>query len=156
MKIIDINGQKRECHEASIDPRWPGFITVEFISQNRQGKKHLEWYPLKDFLEMNPKIAKVLGDIPPAPQDDLGVVSHSGEFYLEDTNKNWQNNIYVGFHLWISRGTGEGQVRLIKSNTKNTVTIDRAWELLPDNKSQYVISYNIHDVKILGNCLPQH
>jgi hypothetical protein len=155
VQIIDINDQPRECKEILIDPQWPGFITAKFISKNNPDRHHLEWYPINEFVEKNPQLSKVLGNISLPPKEDLGVVTHSGEFYLEDTNKEWQNNIYVGFYVWISRGTGEGQVRLIKSNTKNNLTIDRSWDILPDTKSQYVVSFNIHDAKILGNNLPQ-
>lgn len=155
MLIIDINDHERECEEIKVDPQWPGFIAVKYISKNQNRGEHLEWYPIKEFLEKNQELAKILDNIPIPPKDDLGVVTHSGEFYLEDTSKNWVNNSYASFYVWISRGTGEGQVRLIKSNTKDNLTIDRPWEILPDEKSQYVISYNIHDVKILGNTLPQ-
>lgn len=155
MLIIDINNQERDCQEIKIDPQWPGFITVKYISKNRQNQEHLEWYPIKEFMAKNPTLSKTLGNIPDLPKDDLGIVTHSGEYYLEDTTKNWSNNLYAGFFVWISRGAGESQVRLIKSNTKNNLTIDRPWDILPDTKSQYVISYNIHDVKILGNTLPQ-
>lgn len=154
MRIIDINDQERDCDEVLIDPLWPGFVTAKFVSKNNPQRNHVEWYPIKEFLEKNPSFEKGLGDIAIPPKDDLGTVSHSGELYLEDVNKNWQNNLYVGFYVWISRGVGESQVRLIKSNSKNTLTIDRAWDTLPQEKSQYVISYNIHDVKILGNTLP--
>ena len=139
MLIVDVNDQPRECEEIKIDPQWPGFVTVKYVSKNRNNKERYEWYPLKEFLEKNPEIAKSLGNIAAPPKDDLGIVSHCGEFYLEDSSKNWQSNIYVGYYVWISRGIGESQVRLIKSNTKNNLTIDRAWEIVPDDKSQYVI-----------------
>ena len=155
MWIVDINGQNRECERILVDPQWPGFITVNFVSKNNPERKHIEWYPVKEFLEKNPDITKKIGNIPTPAKDDLGVVTHCGETYLEDTTKNWKSNIYTGFFVWISRGTGEAQVRLIKSNTKNTLNIDRAWDTLPNEKSQYVVSYNIHDVKILGNTLPK-
>jgi hypothetical protein len=154
MLIIDINGQERDCESINIDTQWPGFVTANFVSKNDPQRKHVEWYPIKEFLEKNPQTSKFLGNIAPPPKDDLGIVTHCGEFYLEDTTKDWTNNIYTGYYVWISRGTGESQVRLIKTNSKNNLTIDRAWEIMPDNKSQYVISYNIHDVKILGNTLP--
>jgi hypothetical protein len=155
MLIIDINDQERDCEEIFADPQWPGFITAKYVSKNQNHREHLEWYPVKEFLEKNQELTKILDNIPIPPKDDLGDVTHSGEFYLEDITKDWQNNIYVGFYVWISRGTGESQVRLIKSNTKNTLTIDPSWDILPNKKSQYVISNNIHDVKILGNTLPQ-
>ena len=156
MKVIDVNGNERDCEQVLLDNKYPGFITVEFKSKNRPNQSHFEWYPITDFNQKNPNLSKTLGNPSPPPKSDLGVVTHSGEFYLEDITKDWQDNIFVGFMVWISRGTGEGQVRNIKSNTKNTLTIDQVWETLPDQKSQYLISYDIHDVKILNNSLPQY
>ncbi|MBP9817219.1 hypothetical protein KBC75_00495 [Candidatus Shapirobacteria bacterium] len=154
MIITDINGSQRECVETRIDPQYPGFVTVVYASKNRPGDKHVEWYPMEEFMKLNPEVVTVLGGMPNTPKDDLGVVTHAGEMYMEDTKKDWQTNIYVGFYVWISRGEGEAQVRLIKSNSKNTLTIDRVWDKVPNTTSQYVISHNIHDVKILGNELP--
>jgi len=153
MQVIDINGNHRECEQIFIDPKYPGFVTVEFKSKRRP-ESHFEWYSIDDFNKKNPDLSKKIGSPTPPPKSDLGVVTHSGEFYLEDVSKDWQDNIFVGFMVWISRGTGEGQVRTIKSNTKNTLTIDSSWNPMPDQKSQYLISYDIHDVKILGNQLP--
>lgn len=155
MKIIDINGDERDCDEVKLDKQYPGFITVKYTSPRRPEHQYVEWYPIEEFNKNNPELSTVLGNPTPPPKGDLGVVSHSGEFYIEDITKDWTDNIFVGFMLWISRGTGEGQVKTIKSNTKNTLTVDSAFDPLPDQKSQYLISYDIHDVKILGNNLPQ-
>lgn len=156
MLVIDLNGQSRDCDEVSIDNNFPGFVTLKFTSKTRPNSQHTEWYPIDEFNNNNPELSSVLGNPVPPPKSDLGTVTHSGEFYLEDTAKNWQDNIFTGFLVWIARGTGEGQVRLIKGNSKNNLTIDQAWTILPDIKSQYVISHDIHDVKILENQLPQN
>lgn len=156
MKIIDLNGFERDCDEVKLDQAFPGFITVKYTSTRPPHNQYTEWYPIDEFNKNNPELSKILGNPVPPPKSELGVVSHSGEFYLEDTSKNWDNNIFVGYMVWISRGTGEGQVKLIKSNTKNNLTIDTAWDVLPDIKSQYVISRDIHDVKIMGNNLPEY
>lgn len=57
---------------------------------------------------------------------------------------------------WISRGKGEGQIRTILKNNHNTLIINKEWEIIPDITSQYVISHNVHNPKILGNTLPQY
>ncbi len=156
MRVVDLNGHIRDCDEVSLDQKYPGFISVKFTSKTNPERQHLEWYPIDEFNKNNPELSQILGNPTPPPRSDLGVVSHSGEYYLEDVSKNWVDNIYVGYMLWISRGTGEGQVRLIKSNSKNNLTIDQPWQILPDQKSQYVISLDIHDVKILDNQLPEN
>lgn len=155
MLVIDLNGQSRDCDEASIDQNFPGFVSLKFTSKTHPDTQYTQWYPIDEFNKNNPELSKILGNPIPPPQSDLGVVSHAGEFYLEDTSKNWSDNIFVSYLVWISRGPGEGQVRLIKSNNKNNLTVDQAWQILPDTKSQYVISRDIHDVKILENQLPQ-
>ena len=128
-------------------------MTLKFTSRNR-GRQYLEWCPIDEFNKNNPELSAVLGSPTPPPKSDLGVATHGGEFYLEDTTKNWEDNLYVGYMVWIARGMGEGQIRLIKSNSKNNLTIDKAWQIIPNETSQYVVSRDIHDVKILDNRLP--
>ncbi len=156
MQLVDLNLKTREYLSIILDPHYPGYVSVTYPSKRPNTPSRTEWYPLADFQKNNPTLVSQLGPLPNIPQSDLGQVTHAGEFYLEDTAKDWVNNIYVGFMVWISRGTGEGQVKNIKSNNKNTLTIDTAWTTTPDTKSQYVISKDIHDVKILGNTLPQY
>ena len=89
-------------------------------------------------------------------KDVTGVASRSTDTTLTDGKQKWEKNIYAGFPLWISRGKGEGQVRTILSNTKNTIVIDKRWEVKPNRFSQYVISRNIkEDVKPAGNILTE-
>lgn len=47
---------------------------------------------------------------------------------------------HVGRLVEIVQGSGAGQVRLIVSNTDTTLTVDRAWDTLPDNTSVFHIS----------------
>jgi len=156
MKLIDINDRQREAEEVTLDPRYPGFVTVKYKTNRAPDTFYVEWYPIGDFSDKNPELAKLLGNPAPPPKSDLGICTHSGEFYLEDTSKSWRDNIFTSYMVWISRGTGEGQVRLVKSNSKNNLTIDQPWTILPDTTSQYVVSLDIHDVKILDNKLPQN
>lgn len=154
MKIVDINRQERECLSVVHDATWPGYVRVEFDSKRHAPKTYVEWYPVAEFVELNPMLSSLV-DIKkqPAP-DDLGVVSKATETSLTDSKKKWKTDMYKGFPVWISRGMGEGQVRSIVTNTKSTVTIDKSWDVKPDKTSQYVISFNIHDSKTIGNTLP--
>lgn len=155
MKIIDINGKERECLEISVDNEYPGFLKVKYASVNRPNHIYFEWYRKEEFIKNNPTLkhfAQSIADI----KEDLGVVSKATENSLTDKTKNWQKNIFAGYPLWISRGKGEGQIRTILKNTQNTLIIDKEWELIPDKTSQYVISHNVHNPKILGNTLPQY
>ncbi len=154
MIIVDINGNKRDCLRVSPDNNWPGYMKVEYRSQHRKDHQYAEWYPVEDFVKNNPGYKNLAAGAPQPAPETLGVVSKAGKLSLTDKPKNWKKNIFVNSPVWISRGKGEGQVRRVISNTKNTITIDRNWKTIPDKTSQYVISFNIHDPQILGNTLP--
>mgnify|MGYP000042904911 CR=1 FL=1 len=57
---------------------------------------------------------------------------------LQDTTKNWTVNEWAGYYLMIKSGTAENQLRLIASNTANTITWASAGTA-PDNTSHYHI-----------------
>lgn len=147
MKIIDINGSEREVKSAAPDPSYPGFMKVEF-------RRHHEWYSIQEFLQFNPTLSHLTASAKPQSPDVVSTVTSSAKTTLSDSSQNWDENTYTGFFVWISRGKGEGQKRTVLSNTKNKLTIDTPWDTLPNKTSQYVISYNIHEVKAFGNSLP--
>eukprot|EP00026_Physarum_polycephalum_P003330 Phypoly_transcript_03340.p1 GENE.Phypoly_transcript_03340~~Phypoly_transcript_03340.p1 ORF type:complete len:765 (+),score=91.18 Phypoly_transcript_03340:124-2418(+) len=73
-----------------------------------------------------------------ADRGDIGasLVSYADSFSLTDTTQNWATfttNPYVA----IVNGPGLGQYRRIVSNTANTLTIDRAWDIVPTSASSY-------------------
>ena len=43
MKIIDVNGNERECVSATPDKGFPGYMKLEFKSKIRKGYQHSEW-----------------------------------------------------------------------------------------------------------------
>lgn len=151
MKIIDINGNTRDCEKAFPDPTYPGYMRVEFKTVVRS---HHVWYPISEFIKNNPELENLTKSAPAVMDDVVGVVSSSTETGLTDKKQKWKENAYVGFPLWVSRGTGEGQIRTVTANTHNALTIDKKWEVKPDKTSQYVLSYNIHDPQPLENALP--
>lgn len=157
MKIVDINGKERDCLSANIDPKWPGFVLVKYVSNRDKNKPREEWYPIEEFEIHNKELLKKLrkkGDIDPEEIETLGIVSSATKNLIRDKSKDWKKDIYKGFPIWISRGKGEGQVRKVVSNTKDTLTVDEDWDIVPNSSSQYVLSFNIHDVHVLGNTLP--
>jgi hypothetical protein len=153
MKIIDINGKERECFKVFPDSKFAGFMKIEYTSKTRKGYAHSEWYPIKDFIKNNPTLKNLTTGAPKVAEDTLGRVSKADKTILTDKSQNWKENCYLGFPVWISRGKGEGQTRTIVSNTHNTITINKKWEIIPDKSSQYVISHNVHDPQIIGNTL---
>ncbi len=47
--------------------------------------------------------------------------------YIDDTTASFMVNALVGKYIWISSGTGAGQIRTIKSNTATRIYIDEGW-----------------------------
>jgi hypothetical protein len=45
----------------------------------------------------------------------------------------------IGAHVFLLNGTGAGQVRRVVGNTTTTLTVDRAWDVLPDTTSSFVV-----------------
>lgn len=156
MKIIDINGKERECEDAYLDKSWPGYVTVKFISKNRKGYSHTEWYPIDKFILNNPNLEYIVkGKIATNnPQEEIaGEVSASGKNTLRDVTASWAKNAYAGFQVWIARGKGEGQVRTILSNTEKTLKTDKDWDTKPDKTSQYAIVREVINTTPQGNTL---
>jgi hypothetical protein len=142
MVIIDINGNERKCAKAYPDPGYPGFIKVEFVTPRRS---YSEWYPINDFLDKNPNLSDLVKGVKPEASEINGTTTSATAITLTDSTQNWEKNTYEGFPVWISRGQGEGQVRSVKSNTKDTLVIDKEWEKKPNKFSEYVLSRNIHE-----------
>ena len=154
LKILDTNGKSRDCDSVAPDPSFPGFVKVDFTSKIRTGYKHSEWYPTIEFLRLNPSLRELLKGAPQKAQDSLGNVTKATKNSLTDKAKKWSDNAYRGFPIWISRGRGESQTRKVVSNSPDTLVVDTNWVIVPDKSSQYLISYNIHNPKIMGNTLP--
>ena len=153
MVIFDINGNQRNCAKAYPDPNYPGYVKVEFVTPRRS---YNEWYPIDEFNIRNPNLSSLTTSVVHVAPDLSGVVSTSTTTTITDKTQKWQTNSYAGFPVWISRGKGEGQVRTVLSNTKNTIIVDHDWEIRPNRFSQYVLSHNIHgEKKAVGNILTQ-
>lgn len=152
MKIVDVNKTERDCVSAYPDKDYPGYMRVEFKTEVRS---HHIWYPIAEFIKNNPSLEKLTKNAPAVTAETVGVVTSSTENSLTDSKQKWTKNAYLDFPVWISRGSGEGQIRTVISNTGNTIKIDKVWDTLPNKSSQYVLSYNIHDPQPLGNNLPE-
>ena len=148
MKIKDINGSEREAQKVFMDPDYPGYVRLEF-------RRHHEWMTIKEFMHFNPDMGEIVRGAYQPPEDLTGEVSKATNNSLTDTSQNFKLNEYMGFHIWISRGIGEGQVRSVIKNDENTITIDKPWEAKPAEGSQYVLAQEIDEnMKAMGNTLP--
>ncbi len=74
---------------------------------------------------------------------DAGIVSRATAVTLSDATRTWGTirtpSLSTSDAVAIVRGRGAGQWRRIVSNTANTLQLDRAWEVIPDQSSHYVI-----------------
>lgn len=148
MQITDINGSIRNPQKVFLDPKFPGYVRIEF-------NRYHEWYSIKEFLEFNPDLKHIVDGAPEAPPEMTGIVTSATNKTLEDSTQNWAPNSYMDYMVWISRGKGEGQKRSILKNTKTNITVNAPWEVKPDTSSQYVLAQHIMDVPAMGNTLPQ-
>lgn len=69
---------------------------------------------------------------------------------LTVAGKTWTVNQWANFQVRLTGGTGAGQVRLITSNTANTLTVP-AWTTSPDSTTTYVIEGSEDFLYLLGN-----
>lgn len=77
---------------------------------------------------------------------DSGTATSGGASTLTNTSKVLATNAHAGRGIWIYAGTGANQRRRITSNTATVYTVNYAWDIQPDNTSQYLISYNYADL----------
>ena len=69
----------------------------------------------------------------------VGTATGGSATTLEDTNEDWETDMWKGDLVAITDGTGKGQVRTISSNTSNTLTVANSWSTIPDTTSDYTI-----------------
>jgi hypothetical protein len=69
---------------------------------------------------------------------DRGVSTTGGGTSLQDSNKSWTVDEWVGAWVQIVAGTGKGQCRQIINNTVDTLSIS-SWDVNPSTDSLYVI-----------------
>lgn len=75
---------------------------------------------------------------------------------IADTSKNWTVNQWRNNAVRIVSGRGAGQLRRILSNTSNTLTLYRGWNILPDNTSVYSIQGDTETSHISWGGSAQH
>ena len=71
--------------------------------------------------------------------DDFGTATSADVNSLTIATNNWTDDQWVGATIKIIGGVGVGQIRLIISNTEDTVTISSNWTTIPDATSDYHI-----------------
>ena len=71
---------------------------------------------------------------------DSGVADTGTALTLVDNSQSWGVNDYLDLAIKITAGDGSGQVRLVSTNSSNTITINRGWDTIPVSaSSEYAI-----------------
>jgi hypothetical protein len=79
-----------------------------------------------------------------------GTATSATSTTLVNTSKTWTVNSWANYQVRITAGTGVGQIRIITSNTSNTLTVP-TWTTTPDATSQYAIEGNDDYIYLMGN-----
>lgn len=69
-----------------------------------------------------------------------GVTSVPTTTSVTDANSTWREHQWVGYTFTITEGTGIGQTAIVKSNTAQTLTLDRVLSPQPDATSRYTLT----------------
>lgn len=79
-------------------------------------------------------------------ENPSGYISDSGTaktpytvLTIADSTKSWTVNAFAGGRVRITRGTGVGQTRYVKSNTSTVLTVTEPWTTTPDDTSEYEV-----------------
>lgn len=64
---------------------------------------------------------------------------------------NWTVGNWANCQVRLTGGTGAGQIRVIASNTANTLTTTGAWTTIPDATTTWVIEGNDDNIYLFGN-----
>jgi prepilin-type processing-associated H-X9-DG protein len=59
---------------------------------------------------------------------------------LTDTRQNWKPDFYYDATVLIISGRGFGQYRRVISNTKDTLMLEKPWNVEPDSTTEYLVS----------------
>jgi len=70
---------------------------------------------------------------------DRGKATAGTADYIQDSNKTYVADAYIGAWVKIVKGTGVGQKRLIDDNSTVRLYVTPDWDITPDTTSEYVI-----------------
>lgn len=82
---------------------------------------------------------------------NIGITTALSNRTFQDLGQNLVNDRYANHRLRIVSGTGTGQTRRIVGHTTNTYTINRNWDINPDNTSTYQVWPDYDKVYMMGN-----
>lgn len=80
-----------------------------------------------------------------------GTASSGAARTLTDSSKTMTLDRYANHQIRITGGTGFGQRRRIVTNDTTNFTVEKPWDVNPDNTSTYSIYGNTHRIYLFGN-----
>lgn len=76
-------------------------------------------------------------------EEETGTVTSAAAATLTDTAQSWVVDEHMGRFVYVYSGIGAGQVRLIESNTADTLTVSPDWGTTPEADDLFVI-FNLY------------
>lgn len=133
----DVLGFTTGASAQVLEPETGITYSVSYISD-----KLLSEYAPRLFAGNMNQVVAAYGEKRPSTLFDSGTATGSGTRTFTDTSKTWTVDEWIGFYVKITSGTGKGQVRVIISNTADTLTLSQDWTplLFPDTTSQYSLT----------------
>jgi hypothetical protein len=134
-----VNGQSASANQPATGVTY----TVSYTSD-----RLITEYGLQAFTNLDALIA-AMGPLNPQTVLASGSVASAAPLTLTAPGVSWTENMFQGQYVTITGGLGEGQVRVIISNTGNTITISQPWTQYsqPNTSSTYAITdYNDNSI----------
>ena len=73
-------------------------------------------------------------------QKTVGFATGGSVNTLVDKRQDWKPGLHYNATVLIISGRGFGQYRRVIGNTKDTLTLERPWNIVPDSTTEYVVS----------------
>lgn len=81
-----------------------------------------------------------------------GTASAGAATSITDSSSTFPVDGLAGKYVWITGGTGEGQIRQIATNSATALTVSQAWGTNPDNTSTYIVrDYKLSQFEVVAS-----
>lgn len=79
-----------------------------------------------------------------------GKATSGGATSLTQSNATWDTNMWAGFTVETTAGTGSGQTNTVASNTATALTVNTTWGTNPDNTTVYKMYRQTSETAVLN------
>ncbi|MBR6464573.1 MAG: hypothetical protein IKS81_04715 [Verrucomicrobia bacterium] len=142
----EIGINKKVSGHTQISPSVSGYRMADFDLYYRVAEKQTGYVTKFFTYEQLPfMIRQKIGGTPTLwLNGDIGKVTSVTDTTITDSSKSWATNAFAGARVGIVYQHGAEEHadtwRTIKSNTSTTLTIDKAWDINPDENSIFIIN----------------